>query len=48
MRIKQLYEAICNATEMSDEDKAQLRTTLETCSEKTFLELEAIYIYGLY
>lgn len=48
MRIKQLYNAICKATEMSEEDKAELKTTLETCSEKTFLELEAVYIYGIY
>ena len=48
MKIERLYNAICEATEMSDADKAELRHTLETCSEKTFLELEAVYIYGLY
>lgn len=48
MKLEQLYNAIVATTEMSDEDKVTLRTTLETCSEKTFLELEAIYIYGLY
>lgn len=48
MKLEQLYNAIVSATEMSDADKAELRATLETCSEKTFLELEAVYIYGLY
>lgn len=48
MRLNNLYEAIVASTEMSDADKAELRKTLETCSEKMFLELEAVYIYGLY
>ncbi len=48
MRLENLLNTIATVNEMSDADKAELRHTLETCSEKTFLELEAVYVYGLY
>lgn len=48
MRLKRLVAAIIEATEMTDDDKAKLVDTLSTISEKTFIELEAIYIHGMY
>ena len=48
MRLERLVNAICEATEMTDEDKAKLVNELSIISEKQFFELEAVYIYGLY
>lgn len=48
MRMERLINAICKATEMTDEDKAKLVNELSTISEKKFIELEAIYVYGMY
>ena len=48
MRIQRLINAICKATEMNDNDKAKLSMELCTISEKQFLELEAVYMYGMY
>ena len=48
MRVERLYNAIINKVEMDDVDKANLRETLFHISEKQFMELEAVYIYGMY
>ena len=48
MRIKRLVNAITTETEMNDNDKAKLIDVLSTISEKTFIELEAVYVYGMY
>lgn len=48
MRMERLINAICKATEMTDEDKAKLVNELSTISEQKFIELEAIYVYGIF
>ena len=48
MRIERLINAIIKATEMTDDDKARLKDELSTISEQKFIELEAVYVYGMY
>lgn len=48
MRIQRLINAIIKVTEMTDEDKARLVNELSTISEQKFIELEAVYVYGMY
>lgn len=48
MRVERLVNAIVAVTEMTDEDKAKLIDELCTISEKKFIELEAVYVYGMY
>lgn len=48
MRVERLYNAIIDVVEMDDIEKADLRETLFHISEKQFIELEAVYVYGMY
>lgn len=48
MRMQRLVKAILATTEMTDEDKAKLVNELSTISEQKFIELEAIYVYGIF
>lgn len=48
MRIQRLINAIIKVTEMTNEDKAKLVNELSTISEQKFIELEAVYVYGMY
>lgn len=48
MRMQRLMNAIIKATEMTDDDKAKLKDELSTIGEREFIELEAIYVYGMY
>lgn len=48
MRVERLVNAIVAVTEMTDEDKAKLVNELSTISEQKFIELEAVYVYGMY
>lgn len=48
MRIKRLVNVIVATTEMTNDDKAKLIDELSTISEKQFIELEAVYVYGMY
>lgn len=48
MRVERLINAIIAVTEMTDEDKAKLVNELSTISEQKFIELEAVYVYGMY
>lgn len=48
MRIERLYNAIITEVQMDDVDKANLLESLHHISEKQFIELEAVYVYGMY
>lgn len=48
MRAERLYNAIIEAVEMDDIDKANLRETLHNIGEAQLAELEDIYIHKNY
>lgn len=48
MRVERLFKAITETVVMDDIDKANLLESLHHISEKQFIELEAVYVYGMY